>query len=1269
MMNFLEVTNKDIENLSDHQLTDLLRRLLHCEAAEYDLPQPHIDVPQNITIADGGKDGRITWSGGPDTTARLKRNTLIQIKATEMGKAKCKAEMLFTEEVNNADGSKTNSTKLLPKIESVLNVGGRYMLFCNHAGRTDDRVEGIREALKHGNLQDPANADVVVYDPTMIAAWTNKYFPAVIAVKRCLNMHLPLPLLTWSLVSEYGAHTKTEYITTALVKQQMDTIASTAAKGGIVRVVGLSGLGKTRLVIESFRADITLRERVAFVDAADMAEPELLAYVTHLVASQLSGVLVVDNCSSDLHTTLSDKLNHSNNKMSLVTLDYTPDTVPGSQVLVEVLPAERSIIEGILAKLFPGLLPDDVERIIEFSEGHPQIAILLSTANLTDPKILGQITDKSLVKKLLWERGAAPNDKAEKVIVAASLFTNFGFSDGKEGDRKFIASKICDLSDQEFHNHAKSFIKRGVLQQVGAFVRVTPRPLAWRLAAQWWEDCADIYAEELIKDDWPPSLSEAMCSQLEYLSDSKAAHTVAEKLCQPNCPFVSAEQLNSKRGSRLFCAIATVDHNLAVNALTRTFAKFQREDFLKIGPGRRYLTWALEKLVFPKETFEKAALLLAQFASAETESISNNATGIFSRLFQIALAGTEASLKMRIQLADAIFSTNDSELIDVCTRQLTNGFKWTSFNRMSYAEKQGRRLVLVDYVASKEEIHWYWEQLIDRLLPMACGDTEIANFLQNKLSQAFRLLIANSRIDLLERIIVTVISKRDSWPEAASVLKLAMTHEASRISEDSRPKLHTLLETLEPKNFQDKFHYWISVPPWNESEKNEQGVRIDLGEIRAKKLALDIAPLWPEWEGALRSLLVGEQRKAFLFGKYLSANWSSADVRPFINKCLELLKNVSDEERPNASFLGGYLVELKSRDPETVKAVMNEIYADGVLCKLAVPMTCFVGVERLYLEQCVVLVRNKLIKAFELNAFAYGSVLSSVDTEAVATFAITISDFEHGRDVSLRLLFMYTFQRDKEWMALKSTIRQLLMMENDFDETEFRLDIHEWDEMTKRLLTEDTDSELAAHTAKELGRLCKTAEMRVVSNIDQYVQFLLQLLIEKYLGSVWQSFSDALLSDDWSCYQNATILLMNTLSIDDYPGAIFRMPEDALIKWCHENKPRAVHIVARHVPLFDKLDDKTVLHPLARRLIEDFGKDDGTVLSELSANLGTYSFQGTAQGPLIPRIEILKPYLEHQSLLVRNWAEREIEHMQSQLDWWSKRNAEMKAGIFDGFTG
>src|SRR5215217_7574967 len=101
MTQLYEITHEDIKQLNDTQLTDLLRRLLHLEAARSGIAARSVSVALNIDIPDGGENGRVQWKRGPASTNFIpNRFTMFQSQATVMGPTECAKELCRRRSVN-----------------------------------------------------------------------------------------------------------------------------------------------------------------------------------------------------------------------------------------------------------------------------------------------------------------------------------------------------------------------------------------------------------------------------------------------------------------------------------------------------------------------------------------------------------------------------------------------------------------------------------------------------------------------------------------------------------------------------------------------------------------------------------------------------------------------------------------------------------------------------------------------------------------------------------------------------------------------------------------------------------------------------------------------------------------------------------------------------------------------------------------------------------------------------------------------------------------
>src|SRR5947209_14727584 len=93
-----------------------------------------------------------------------------------------------------------------------------------------------------------------------------------------------------------------------------------------LRIIGRSGLGKTRVAFEAFKpperaaddsTQAILSGSVAYVDFLD-EEHTVVNLVSQLRGRGAAGVIVVDNCPEDVHERLVDHITHENSRLSLL---------------------------------------------------------------------------------------------------------------------------------------------------------------------------------------------------------------------------------------------------------------------------------------------------------------------------------------------------------------------------------------------------------------------------------------------------------------------------------------------------------------------------------------------------------------------------------------------------------------------------------------------------------------------------------------------------------------------------------------------------------------------------------------------------------------------------------------------------------------------------------------------------------------------------------------------------------------------------------------
>jgi hypothetical protein len=123
----------------------------------------------------------------------------------------------------------------------------------------------------------------------------------------------------------------------------------------VVRLVGLSGVGKTRLCEALFDDEIgkeSLDPSLAYyTNVAEDPNPPPVGLASDLIAAGRRGILVIDNCPSELHGELAKVARAANSTISVITVEYDirDDQPEGTDVFV-LDSSSLSLIEKLVAR-------------------------------------------------------------------------------------------------------------------------------------------------------------------------------------------------------------------------------------------------------------------------------------------------------------------------------------------------------------------------------------------------------------------------------------------------------------------------------------------------------------------------------------------------------------------------------------------------------------------------------------------------------------------------------------------------------------------------------------------------------------------------------------------------------------------------------------------------------------------------------------------------------------------------------------------------------
>lgn len=959
--------------------------------------------------------------------------------------------------------------------------------------------------------------------------------------------------------------------------------------------------------------------------------------------NNLTGIIVVDNCDLKLHKALEREIKHTSSQLSLLTLDFSLEKDGSAYPLIELEQMPDDIISNIIKHSYPALPETDVNRIVQFAQGFPQIAVLLARARLQDAIDIGNLQDDDLVDKLLWGRSGADSNKKE-AISACSIFEYVGFEKELAEQRYFVADNICEMERERFYRIMKEFIRRGIVDQRQRYVRVVPKPLAVRLAADWWKSCSPEKSKKLITEPMPTGMLEALCDQLANLHFLPEAQSIIQELCSDQAPFGQAEVLNSEKGSRLFRSLVEVDPVATAQCLNKVFGDWNIEQLLTIKDGRRNLVWSIEKLCFWESTFGLAAKTMLKFAVAENETWGNNATNQFLQLYHSLLSGTQTPPLARLGVIDYAFQQHEKPYSILAVKALGSGLETHWFSRSSGVEKQGSRAPLSDWRPKVwGEIFDYWRECLKRLEIIAQDDdVELANLASQQILDNLRGLASYGLLNEIKTVITNLMRCRGKyWPEAYEKMQEIVTYEFPKMPEEGKTLVKEIIEILKPSTIKEILVQKISLPPWHNYEKKE-GKYIDLAEKAAEDLACQfVSNIGPILDN-IETLLVGEQRKSFFFGRRLGLEIDNPKL--FIDACLNCIRQIGPKNA-NISVLSGFFAGIQSRFPDVVTITLNNLTVDPELKCFVIDLTRAIKPKKEDLERVINCLKPNIER---LRPFAYGSILEDVPEEDIEWFCEQI--IKQGAPwIALDILYLHCFHDTIRFTKFRNILEKTIFALDIADSKAVELlDVFNWEQTILRLLEIVRNTKVAEYVSQQLISLA--AANKLNSKLDMSAQSVMAKLLSDYQPIAWALLSSALIEIKPSSTYHDLIDLMraNDFNKEVKQGLIETIEPDVLFEWLRENPENAPTITVLLLPIIVEQDSEWSIHPIIQHILDNFGQSD-SVIQSMRMNLGTFSWTGSMVPLYERRIKVIESLLKHPIEKVRIWAEHYIEDLRAMI--------------------
>jgi hypothetical protein len=245
MAGLFEINVEDIKRLDALQLTILLECLVSNELADSGVRRTNGYTSLDIMVPDGGADGfvEINSEAIPKMDHILASVTVFQAKSGHLSSAKFVSELFIKD---------SKPKRLKPRIEEALKKSGYYIVFYSKTCKFKEKAEAaMQEAVELAYPEETLK--VKIFDCSDIVRWTNRYLPAIIRVSKWAGRTAIAEFIAWDNLSGY-AFFGNEFVSDDHAAQFVSQVRAEFIKPRqSLRLIGQSGLGKTRLVLEAFR--------------------------------------------------------------------------------------------------------------------------------------------------------------------------------------------------------------------------------------------------------------------------------------------------------------------------------------------------------------------------------------------------------------------------------------------------------------------------------------------------------------------------------------------------------------------------------------------------------------------------------------------------------------------------------------------------------------------------------------------------------------------------------------------------------------------------------------------------------------------------------------------------------------------------------------------------------------------------------------------------------------------------------------------------------
>jgi len=1265
-----EIEKDELLRLSDTQLEELIARLAEAEVAMHGHSPACVNWSGSITAPDGGVDIHVQVPVDQVKAGFLVRSdTVFQAKKPKMPKASIEKEM--------GTGKALSSI-----ISEQARKQGSYIIVslgddCSPSGKKD-RLKAMRDAVKDDPNESYLHLDF--YDRSKLIQWLRQHPSVMLWVKAKLGQG-------YSGWQPYGAWSNPpQGVTDTLISAPGVTITLPSGKGQklkideainpmralirstnkAVRITGLSGVGKTRIVQalfdETVGTDALDRTVAIYVDTGYEPVPSATAMLDNLLAEGRRAIMILDNCPSELHASLASKVSAAGKEVSLITIEYDiRDDKPQTTEVIHIETDGPEVAEQLLIRRFPSIGQNNARRIAEFADGNARVALAIAE-RVEEGESLALLSDAQLFNRLFEQRNHPDGHLREQAEILSLVYSFSISSPDAATDELEILSALSGYPKIQLFKTVTKLMERHVVQKRSHWRAILPHAIANKLAAS---ALNSIPIDQLRMTFEAPDRQRLLMSfahRLGLLHSHAVAKEIVEAWLQPEGLLGKIIDLDDV-STRILNYVAPVAPGALLERIEETLVTSNFEHFKsRYNPQRTAIIKLLQLLAYESKYFERCIKLLIRIA--DQESASNNydsARNKIKRFFQPYLSGTHASLEQRVAVMNECIGSSMAGRRRLGLEMLETalgGPPWTGFGINEF----GARPRDYGFRPSYDELVEWLITFIDIVVRLGTSrvpelEDDARLILANKFRWIWRQEGMRSKLIDATRKLHAHHPWGEGWKAVRSTIYFSHTKRNDNEDLDPLPEgLVTLERELEPNDLVPAVmayvlskgrDFWALNADFEREGPNKFIKIKEILNAKAFQLGQDFAVSTHELDELGPNLFLRDGMPYRVeFGKGLAKG--APDLRVYWQKLITQM-NLQHKSQSDFSVIRGFIEETNSIDKALAQELLDQCAQHSELRFELVNLHPWQEFTEIDLDRCMSLLDDSDIRPHMYGAILWGEQFSNLPESRVLELAQRLLSKPNGDEVVLEALSMKLPDKGDATDTLGLALRTIGLSA-----------------AIQRFQRDHND--LGGYLDYAMERVID-ATLRFDGNEAEKLEWLNTIfaVVDEHFGYIF-SFEDAIgITTAWMPKEFLSRIFDGTedqqqrrlhfINHDDsHQSPIAKINVDILIEWCGTTKdPQVWASVASGINLWSKDGEQSpiCLQDDALRFLEA-SPEPRAVLEIFAEHVAPSSWSGSRANVMQPRVEAIGRLVTHERADISesaravykkltNWVEKEKE--------------------------